>query len=111
LGLTGEFDFIATADDVEHSKPDPEIYELISRELDVPPDQCLVIEDSLPGVKAALAAGMSCIAVTTPFTRKAVDEAGVPDTKWIVDDAAKLEDVFHQMIEERSRQPSGAEAR
>ena len=63
-------DFIVTVDDVEHGKPDPEIHQLVTRELRVPPSQCLVIEDSPSGVKATLAAGTWCIAVTTPFTRK-----------------------------------------
>lgn len=69
LELEGLFDFIASRDDVEHGKPDPEIYELVARELGVAPEECLAVEDSLPGVRAALAAGMRVVAVGTPFTR------------------------------------------
>src|SRR5438876_1926611 len=46
LGLTDAFDFVASRDDVEHGKPDPEIYLLVARELGVPPTDCLVLEDS-----------------------------------------------------------------
>lgn len=90
LDLKGEFDFVASRDDVTHGKPDPEIYLLVARELAVPPDECLVIEDSPSGVKAALAAGMAVIAVSTPFTREALHAGGLLDERWIVDDPATL---------------------
>ncbi len=90
LGLLGEFDFVASRDDVEHGKPDPEIYLLVARELGVSPQECLVIEDSPSGVKAALAAGMHVIAVSTPFTREALHAGGLLEQRWIVDDPAAL---------------------
>jgi beta-phosphoglucomutase len=65
LGLTDAFEIVATRDDVEHGKPDPEIDLLVARELGVGPEDCLVIEDSPAGVAAALAAGMDVIAFTT----------------------------------------------
>jgi HAD superfamily hydrolase (TIGR01509 family) len=52
LGLTDAFDAIATRDDVEHGKPDPEIDLLVARELGARPEDCLVIEDSPAGVAA-----------------------------------------------------------
>jgi HAD superfamily hydrolase (TIGR01509 family) len=90
LNLMGEFDFVASRDDVEHGKPDPEIYLLVARELGVPPHECLVIEDSPTGVKAALAAGMHVIAVSTPFTREALRTGQFLDGRWIVDDPVTL---------------------
>ncbi len=51
-------DHIYSADMVVHPKPFPDLYLLAARELDVPPERCLVIEDSEAGVKAAKAAGM-----------------------------------------------------
>jgi beta-phosphoglucomutase len=72
LDLIDAFDFVATREDVDCGKPDPEIYDLVARELDVLPAECLVIEDSPSGVKAALAAEMWCIVVTTPMTRKTI---------------------------------------
>jgi len=103
LGLTGEFDFIATADDVEHSKPAPEVYLLVSRELGVPPAKCLAVEDSPAGVRSALAARVHCIAVTTPFTREAIHTSKLLDKQWIVDDPAELDAVVGRMIAERER--------
>jgi len=82
LKLRDAFHFIASRDDVENGKPDPEIYSLVSKELAVPPENCLVIEDSPSGVNAALAAGMHCIAVTTPFTRSAIAKAELLEPEW-----------------------------
>ena len=90
LNLGDKFDFIATRDDVENGKPDPQIYHLVARQLEVTPDKCLVIEDSATGVKAALAAGMGCIAVTTDFTRKQLHAAELLPKRWIVDDPVDL---------------------
>ncbi|MGD2178728.1 MAG: HAD family phosphatase [Anaerolineae bacterium] len=100
LGLADAFDFIATRDDVERGKPDPEIYQLVCGQLGVAPEQSLVIEDSPSGVKAALAAGLHCIAVTTPFTRRNLHDQNLLEDRWIVDDPAVLADVVQQMIEQ-----------
>jgi HAD superfamily hydrolase (TIGR01509 family) len=101
LKLQDDFDFIATWDDVENGKPDPEIYHLVARELDVAEKECLVIEDSPSGVEAALGAGMWCIAVTTPFTRAQIHQQGLLDEYWIVDDAERIATVVQQLIVER----------
>jgi HAD superfamily hydrolase (TIGR01509 family) len=57
-GLLPRFDAICTSSDVEHPKPAPDVYLLAARSLGVDPTQCLVLEDSPTGVRAALAAGM-----------------------------------------------------
>jgi len=101
LELTEAFDFVATRDDVVHGKPDPEIYKLVAAELGVKPGSCLVIEDSQAGVEAAIAAGMWCIVVTTPFTHQTVHAAQILKPRWIVDDPVRLLDVVRQMIAER----------
>lgn len=101
LGLVGAFHFVATRDDVEWGKPHPEIYQLVSRELDVPPRECLVIEDSPAGVKAAQAAGMWCIVVTTPFTREVIHGELLLDGRWVVDEPGMLMAVVQEMLEER----------
>jgi len=102
LNFTADFDFVATRDDVEHGKPDPEIYTLVASELNTPAPECLVIEDSPAGVQAALAAGMWCIAVTTPFTRAAIHDKQLLDKRWVVDDPNELLSVVQQMITERT---------
>jgi beta-phosphoglucomutase len=101
LGLSDTFDYIATRDDVERGKPDPEIYLQVAKELEVPPDQCLVLEDSSSGVKAAVAAGTWCISVTTPFTQEGVHALGLLEERWIVDDPDRVARVVKQMITER----------
>jgi HAD superfamily hydrolase (TIGR01509 family) len=103
LELADAFDFVASRDDVERGKPDPEIYELVANEIDVSPAECLVLEDSPSGVRAALAAGMWCIAVTTPFTKKAIHVGGLLDDRWIVDDPTALQAVVQQMVAERDK--------
>ncbi len=103
LELTDAFDFVASRDDVEHGKPDPEIYQLVAAELGVQPEDCLVIEDSPSGVKAALAAGMHCIAVTTPFTREQLRTTSLLDARWIVDDATALLAVVDTMFAEQAK--------
>jgi HAD superfamily hydrolase (TIGR01509 family) len=102
LNLSDEFDFIATRDDVNQGKPDPEIYTLVARELEIPAAQCLVIEDSPAGVQAALAAGMWCIAVTTPFTRAAIHSGQLLDERWVVDEADELLPAVQDMLAERT---------
>ncbi len=107
LNLEGVFDFVASRDDVEHGKPDPEIYNLVASELNVPVEECLVIEDSPSGVKAALAAGMWVIAVTTPFTREAFRKSHLLDKRWVVDDPDMLPAVLNNLIAEHNRTVHG----
>jgi HAD superfamily hydrolase (TIGR01509 family) len=57
------FEAIVTSDDVERSKPAPDIYLLACQRLGVPPSDALALEDSASGVAAAKAAGLTCIAV------------------------------------------------
>ncbi len=99
LEIESLFDFIATRDDVEAGKPDPEIYALVAAELKLKPQQCLVIEDSVSGVQAALAAGMGCISVTTDFTRKSVYDSGLLPDKWIIDDSKNLRKIVKKYID------------
>ncbi len=57
-GLTRYFEHICSADDVSAGKPAPDLFLLAAKTLSVPPAACVVIEDSLPGVRGAVAAGM-----------------------------------------------------
>lgn len=56
------FDVVVSGHDVEKPKPNPDIFLRTSELLEVKPEQCLVIEDSFNGVRAAKSAGMICIA-------------------------------------------------
>jgi HAD superfamily hydrolase (TIGR01509 family) len=62
------FDIILAGDDVEKKKPDPQIYNIARSRLGLPADRCLVIEDSMVGLRAALGAGMHCIITPTTST-------------------------------------------
>jgi HAD superfamily hydrolase (TIGR01509 family) len=63
LRALGLWDILAPhihgGDDVEHAKPAPDLYLLAARGLEIAPDQCLVIEDSVAGATAGVAAGMT----------------------------------------------------
>jgi HAD superfamily hydrolase (TIGR01509 family) len=61
--FAGLFDASVTADDIQRSKPDPQIFLLAAERVGVPPAACLVFEDSLAGLRAAAAAGMASVAV------------------------------------------------
>jgi beta-phosphoglucomutase family hydrolase len=71
------FNVIHCGDDVEHSKPNPEIFLMTAKDLDIAPKDCVVIEDSINGVKAGKAAGMDVIAVTNTFSKKHLTEADI----------------------------------
>jgi beta-phosphoglucomutase len=64
-GLQRYFDVIVAAEDVSHCKPDPQGYRAARNALGVPAPGCIVIEDSLPGLEAARAAGIRCAMLTT----------------------------------------------
>jgi len=73
------FQVVMTVDRVSRSKPDPEIFLKTAQELNTPPAECVVFEDSIFGVKAAKAAGMCCIAVTTGVYSREELEKDKPD--------------------------------
>lgn len=68
LELTDRFETIVCGDEVAHRKPHPEIFLTTAETLDVPPSECVVLEDAEKGVLAARAAGMHCIAVPNRHT-------------------------------------------
>ncbi len=65
LGFQDAFDAIITGVDVRESKPDPAIFLLAAKRLGLAPGECVVFEDSPPGIKAGKAAGCHCIALAT----------------------------------------------
>jgi putative hydrolase of the HAD superfamily len=67
-GLHDRFDAIVTIDDVARGKPSPDIYLTLAERLDVAPELCLVLEDSVHGCEAAIAAGMRVIACPCAVT-------------------------------------------
>ena len=69
LGLTHYFEHVVTLDLVNRPKPSPELFQLAARRLGLEPDEVLVLEDSLNGLRAAHAAGMRCIVAPCDVTR------------------------------------------
>jgi len=62
-GLEGAFAVSVAGDEIEHGKPAPDMFLAAADRLGVAPAACAVIEDSAPGVAAAVEAGMVCVAV------------------------------------------------
>ena len=100
LGLGDTFDYVATSDDVERTKPHPEIYRLCAVELGVAPERILAIEDSPTGTQAAVSAGLHCIAFGTPFTEARLRTESPLDDRWIVSDPNALLDTVDTLLDE-----------
>lgn len=65
LGLEGKFEVIMGNEHVKHGKPHPEIYIRTAEQLGVDPSDCVVFEDSPPGVQSGKAANMTVIGLLT----------------------------------------------
>lgn len=104
LGIADLLDVILTAEDVTKGKPDPQIYLIAAEKLGLLPKNCLVLEDSVNGVKSALAAGMSVVAIANPFTKKSILSSQLVEEKWIVKDPEKVAEVVRQRIREHNEQ-------
>jgi beta-phosphoglucomutase len=66
IGLAADFDAMADGNDITRSKPDPQVFLLAAERLNLPPEQCLVVEDALAGIDAARAAGMAVFYIGDP---------------------------------------------
>jgi len=66
LNIKDLFDAIVDGTMITHTKPDPEIFLLAAKKLNLTPSHCLVFEDAEAGVEAAIAAGMKCVGVGSP---------------------------------------------
>ncbi len=73
--MRGVFDAEVCGDDVTRGKPDPEVFLKAASGIGESPEECVVFEDSLPGVTAAKAAGAVCVALLTTTTREALSIA------------------------------------
>jgi len=78
------FDATVNGLEVVHKKPDPEIFIKAALKLGLRPEDCLVVEDAVNGIKAGKAAGCKCLALTTSFPAELLKEAD-----WIVKDLSE----------------------
>jgi beta-phosphoglucomutase len=80
-GLPDFFEAIVTADEVKESKPDPAGFNMALKKLnekrdnEIPPAECVVVEDSPWGLEAARKAGMHTLAVTNSYAAEELDMA------------------------------------
>ena len=70
--IEDQFACVRTADDVQRTKPAPDLFLSAAAALGLPPERCLVFEDSPNGILAARAAGMRVVAVPGAITRRLV---------------------------------------
>lgn len=68
LGIDHHFPVIRCRDHVERIKPSPDLFLAAAEKLGVAPHEALVLEDSVNGLKAATAAGISCVIVHNSIT-------------------------------------------
>ncbi|MCL2545605.1 MAG: HAD family phosphatase [Oscillospiraceae bacterium] len=87
LGLAPYLSAVVTGDDVTQGKPFPDIFLKAAEQLDAVPSECLVIEDSTNGIKAALSAGMTCVAYTAT-NRHRLDQSQAHGSLAAFDDIA-----------------------
>ncbi len=89
LELSSCFESIVAAEDVRNGKPDPEVYFTAALRASVNPEECLVIEDAIPGVLAAKAAGASCLGMTTSQSEESLKQVGAD---WVAPNFLSLPD-------------------
>jgi beta-phosphoglucomutase len=89
-GLRPHFAEIIAAEDVGVCKPDPQGYNRAREILELAPRRCVVIEDSLPGLNAARAAGLRCAMLATSHPEDAFVDADLVWRDFLGHDAAEL---------------------
>lgn len=75
-GLEHFFSKAVTVEDVQEPKPAPETFLLAARELQLEPNECIIFEDTINGIRAAKASGITCVAVSTGTEAEKLKEAG-----------------------------------
>lgn len=89
-GLRRYFKVVVSSQEAGKSKPEPDVFLLAAKKLGIAPKDCLVIEDSANGIKAAQAAGMTCIAYQGP----GANPASQKEADAVVKSYAQLKKMF-----------------
>ncbi|THE66623.1 HAD family phosphatase [Salinadaptatus halalkaliphilus] len=94
--LEGEFDHVVSADDIEaHSKPEPDVFEYAAEKAGVPPDTCVVVEDSENGIEAGDRAGTTVVA----YRIDAHGDIDLSPADTIVDSADELRATVLELVD------------
>lgn len=64
------FTAVISGENVQNTKPAPEVFLKAAQAMEVNPADCIVVEDAINGIKAAKAGGMRCIAITSSFSHE-----------------------------------------
>lgn len=86
LKIAKYFDSVTSGSDVKRGKPSPDVFLLAAERIGIEPSECLVVEDSENGVKAAKAAGMKALGYINPTSGK--QDLSLAD--FITDDFKKI---------------------
>lgn len=89
------FDTCVNGLDVEHKKPDPEIFLTAATRVAIAPEDCLVVEDACNGVRAAKAAGARCLGLTSSFTDEQLQDEGAD---WTAPDLANVPEDLKRLL-------------
>lgn len=98
LEVRDKFKHVITRDEVANGKPNPEIYIKMAEQLKVKPDEAIIIEDSVTGIKAAQNAGINVFAVTNSITKESVHQSKILSGKFIIDDPRFLKEKVYSFI-------------
>ena len=85
FSLQDRFEFILSGESVIHGKPDPEVYNLATKKLQLASGECLVLEDSVNGTVSGKAAGCVVFAVPNKYSKNA--------------DYSKADQIFNNLLE------------
>jgi HAD superfamily hydrolase (TIGR01509 family) len=88
--LRPHFAEILAAEDVGACKPNPQGYNRAREMLDLAPNRCVVVEDSIPGLHAAHAAGLRCAMLATSHPEDACGDADLVWKNFVGHDASEL---------------------
>ncbi len=94
------FQAIVCGDDVQRGKPDPEVFLRAAHQLAVEPTNCIVLEDAVVGVEAAVRAGMRCVAIAGHHSAEKLAAAGAT---WVV---PSLEEITLEQLFSTVEKPS-----
>ena len=92
-------DVIITSEHIKNGKPAPDIFILAAQEIGLKPYECIVFEDGLPGVKAAIAAGIRIVvAIIEEYQRPSFEELVYDKNKTVLIILNSLEEFDFSLI-------------